>query len=330
MKTAKFGYIEPGQSEITPESLYISRRKFMTIAGAVVAGSALAACGVLPAGQITSTPLPAPPLAGGRAPSPTPITGMDETGAPFTVIEAVTHYNNFYEFSMDKDSVYSLAEKFNPLPWTIEVGGLVQKPKTFDMEEILKMFPSEERIYRLRCVEGWSMVIPWLGFPLSSLLKQVEPTGDAKFVRFTSVMRPEEMPGQNFKAFAWPYIEGLRLDEAMHPLTILSTGLYGKSLLNQNGAPIRLVVPWKYGFKSAKSIVKIELVSEQPISFWETSGPEEYGFYSNVNPNHPHPRWSQATERRLGELARRPTLMFNGYAAQVASLYNGMDLDKNY
>jgi sulfoxide reductase catalytic subunit YedY len=320
---------EPSSSEVTPEALYLSRRSFMKAAGTAAAAGVLAACGVAPEGKIAPLST-ATPTALTVAKSPTPLPGVDESGAPFTAVEAATHYNNFYEFSMDKDSVYSLAEKFHPLPWSIEVTGLVEKPKTFAIEDITRKFTSEERIYRLRCVEGWSMVIPWLGFPLSSLLKEVQPAGDANYVRFTTVMRPDEMPGQKFQMFTWPYTEGLRLDEAMHPLTILSTGMYGKDLLNQNGAPIRLVVPWKYGFKSAKSIVRIELVAYQPATFWETSAPDEYGFYSNVNPGHPHPRWSQATERRIGEFNRRKTLMFNGYADQVASLYQGMDLDKNY
>jgi sulfoxide reductase catalytic subunit YedY len=231
---------------------------------------------------------------------------------------------------LGKEEVATLAPKFKPKPWTVEVGGMVNNPKTYGLDDILKKFPREERVYRLRCVEGWSMVIPWLGFPLANLLKEVEPTGDAKFVRFITVMRPDEMPGQLDPSFPWPYNEGLRLDEAMNELTILSTGLYGTELPNQNGAPIRLVVPWKYGFKSIKSIVKIELTNEQPATLWSTVSASEYGFYSNVNPNRPHPRWDQDTERRIGESKRRKTLMFNGYEKQVASLYTGIDLIQNY
>ena len=245
---------------------------------------------------------------------------------PANSFEDITNYNNFYEFSTDKEAVNPLSKDFVTTPWTVEVSGLVNNPKTYGIEDLLKKFPQEERIYRLRCVEAWSMVIPWTGFPLASLLKEVEPTSDAKFVRFETVLRPKEMPGQDSPFYPWPYQEGLRLDEAMHDLTILATGLYGQPMPNPNGAPIRLVVPWKYGFKSIKSIVKIELVAEQPSTLWNTVGPNEYGFYSNVNPNRPHPRWSQASERRIGELGRRETLMFNGYAEQVASLYEGMDL----
>jgi sulfoxide reductase catalytic subunit YedY len=215
-------------------------------------------------------------------------------------------------------------------PWSVAVGGLVQKPKTYGVEDLLAKFTQEERVYRLRCVEAWSMVIPWQGFPLASLLREVEPMSGAKYVRFETLYDPEQMPGQSSRWYKWPYAEGLRLDEAMHPLTILSTGLYGKSLLPQNGAPIRLVVPWKYGFKSIKAIVKIDLVGEQPVSLWMAAAPNEYGFYSNVNPDVPHPRWSQATERRIGELSRRETLPFNGYAEDVAQLYTGMDLKANY
>jgi sulfoxide reductase catalytic subunit YedY len=226
--------------------------------------------------------------------------------------------------------VASLAQGFKPSPWAVEVYGLVNKPKTYGMEDLLKNFTQEERIYRLRCVEAWSMVIPWTGFPLASILKEVEPTSAAKFVRFESVDRPDEMPGLSMSGYSWPYQEGLRLDEAMHDLTILATGLYGEPMPNQNGAPIRVVVPWKYGFKSIKSIIKIELVAESPSTLWNDANPREYGFYSNVNPDRPHPRWSQASERRIGELGRRETLPFNGYGAQVAHLYDGMDLLENY
>jgi sulfoxide reductase catalytic subunit YedY len=254
----------------------------------------------------------------------------DELGDALTPFDAVTGYNNYYEFSTDKEAVAPLAKNFVTSPWTVAVGGLVNKPKTYGVEELLAKFTQEERIYRLRCVEGWSMVIPWLGFPLANLLREVEPMSGAKYVRFETLHDPKRMPGQNAGWYRWPYAEGLRLDEAMHPLTILSTGLYGKTLLPQNGAPIRLVVPWKYGFKSIKAIVKIDLVEEQPVSLWMAAAPNEYGFYSNVNPEVPHPRWSQAAERRIGELNRRPTLLFNGYADEVAPLYAGMDLVANY
>jgi methionine sulfoxide reductase catalytic subunit len=254
----------------------------------------------------------------------------DELGDPANSYEDITNYNNYYEFTTDKENVAKLAQDFNPSPWTVEVYGLVTKPKTFGMEDLLSKFTQEERIYRLRCVEAWSMVIPWEGFTLASLLKEVEPTSDAKYVRFESVLRPEEMPGQKSPFYPWPYQEGLRLDEAMNDLTILATGLYGQPMPNQNGSPIRLIVPWKYGFKSIKAITKIELVAEQPDTLWSMIGPNEYGFYSNVNPNRSHPRWSQASERRIGEIGRRETLMFNGYTEQVAYLYEGMDLDVDY
>ena len=305
-------------SEITPYSQYLSRRDFLRAAGIVTGSALLAACSpsasatVEPAGEVPDLP-----------------AKSDELGDPANSYEDITNYNNFYEFSTTKEAVNTLSQDFSSEPWTVEVYGLVNHPKKYGIEDLLK-FPQEERVYRLRCVEAWSMVIPWTGFPLASLLKEVEPTSDAKFVRFETVYRPEEMPGQKSPWYPWPYQEGLRLDEAMHDLTILATGLYGMPMPNPNGAPIRLVVPWKYGFKSIKSIVKIELVAEQPSTLWNTVGPGEYGFYSNVNPERSHPRWSQASERRIGELARRPTLMFNGYAEQVASLYEGMDLIQEY
>jgi sulfoxide reductase catalytic subunit YedY len=255
---------------------------------------------------------------------------MDELGAPANSFQDITNYNNYYEFSTDKEAVNPLSKDFVTEPWTVEVYGLVNNPKKYAMEDLLKKFPQEERIYRLRCVEAWSMVIPWMGFPLASLLKEVEPTSDANFVRFETLMDTKQFPHEGSHLYPWPYQEGLRLDEAMHDLTILATGLYGQSLPNPNGAPIRLVVPWKYGFKSIKSIVKIELVDQQPGTFWKTVNRNEYGFYSNVNPNQSHPRWSQTSERRIGELSHRQTLLFNGYAEQVASLYQGMDLTQNY
>jgi sulfoxide reductase catalytic subunit YedY len=246
-----------------------------------------------------------------------------------TSLDAITNYTNFYEFTVDKQGVASLAQDFITSPWTVEVGGLVHNPKTFDIDDLLK-FEQEERIYRMRCVEAWSMVIPWQGFPLARLLEEVEPTSQAKYVRFETIYDPDQMPGQNSTTYPWPYVEGLRLDEAMHDLTLLATGLYGESLLPQNGAPIRLVVPWKYGFKSIKSIVKIELVEEMPTSLWAALAPNEYGFWANVNPEVDHPRWSQATERRIGKSDRLETLFFNGYAEEVAHLYPDLDLKKWY
>jgi sulfoxide reductase catalytic subunit YedY len=250
-----------------------------------------------------------------------------------TPYKSVTTYNNFYEFGTDKEDPAANAGKLKTRPWTVKVEGEVKKPKTFDIEELLKLAPLEERIYRMRCVEGWSMVIPWVGYPLSELIKRVEPNGNAKFVEFYTLLDPDQMPGQKMPILDWPYVEGLRMDEAMHPLTLLSFGLYGQTLLNQNGAPVRTVVPWKYGFKSAKSIVRIRFTEKQPVTAWQKSNPVEYGFYSNVNPERDHPRWSQKSERRLGEeifSRRRPTLMFNGYAEQVASMYAGTDLTKFY
>jgi sulfoxide reductase catalytic subunit YedY len=316
----KFKSVPVRSSEITPYSQYLSRRDFLKAAGIVTGSALLAAC----APSVTDSTVP-------EAEAPVVASGLtDELGSPANSFEDITNYNNFYEFTTDKEGVARLAERFNPAPWTVEVYGLVNKPTTFGMEDLLGKFTQEERIYRLRCVEAWSMVIPWTGFTLSSLLKEVEPTSDAKYVRFETVNRPEEMPGMKSPFYPWPYQEGLRLDEAMHDLTILATGLYGQPMPNQNGAPIRLVVPWKYGFKSIKSVVRIELVAEQPSTLWSMVGPNEYGFYSNVNPEVPHPRWSQATERRIGEFGRRETLMFNGYAEQVAYLYEGMDLSVNY
>ena len=313
----KYKSIPVKSSEITPYSQYVSRRDFLKAAGLVTGSALLAACS--PKG--TATP---------AADAPNYPVEKDELGDPTNSFEDITHYNNFYEFTTDKQGVSRLAEQFHPKPWTVEVYGLVNKPKTYAIEDLLSKFTQEERIYRLRCVEAWSMVIPCTGFTLSSLLKEVEPTSAAKFVRFETVNRPDEMPGLDGLFYPWPYQEGLRLDEAMHNLTILATGLYGQPMPNQNGAHIRLVVPWKYGFKSIKSIVKIELVDKQPATLWNSIGPNEYGFYSNVNPDRPHPRWSQASERRIGELSRRPTLIFNGYAEQVADLYKGMDLIENY
>jgi methionine sulfoxide reductase catalytic subunit len=305
-------------SEITPHSVYLRRRD--VLAGALGA----AAFAMLPSRVTRAAPITAQKSA----------FSTDETP---TRREDATSYNNFYEFGVDKTDPAANAHLFKPTPWSVKIDGLVAKPATLSLEDILKPVTLEERIYRLRCVEGWSMVIPWIGFPLAELLKRVEPTGSAKYVAFETLVRPEEFPGQRglFQPLPWPYLEGLRLDEAMHPLTILATGMYGETLPNQNGAPLRLVVPWKYGFKSIKSIVRISLVEKQPPTTWQSSASSEYGFFSNVNPEVDHPRWSQATERRIGEgsglfAKRRPTLMFNGYGEQVANLYSGMDLRENY
>lgn len=305
-------------SEITPKEVYLSRRDFIKAAGFIAGSAALAACTPEVAENSDDTPAVDRPAF------------TDELGDVANTFEEITNYNNYYEFSTNKEAVASLAKNFNPSPWTLEVGGMVNNPQTFGIEDLLKLFPQEERIYRLRCVEAWSMVIPWNGFPLASLLKMVEPTSTAEYVRFETVYRPEEMKGQGSPFYPWPYQEGLRIDEAMNDLTLLATGLYGEMMPTQNGAPIRLVVPWKYGFKSIKSIVKIELTDQRPQTLWSTVAPNEYGFYANVNPNVDHPRWSQASERRIGELSRRETLMFNGYGEQVAALYDGMDLSLHY
>lgn len=314
----KYKSIPVRSSEITPYSQYLSRREFLKAAGILTGSALLAAC--------------APKATGSAVPEEESAfpPQFDELGDPANTFEDITNYNNFYEFSTNKEAVAPLSENFTTSPWTVEVYGLVKRPKTYGIEDLLSKFTQEERIYRLRCVEAWSMVIPWTGFPLARLLNEVEPTSNAKYVRFETVYRPEELKGQGSGFYPWPYNEGLRLDEALNDLTILATGLYGQPMPNQNGAPIRLVVPWKYGFKSIKSIVKIELVEERPQTLWNTVGPSEYGFYSNVNPERSHPRWSQASERRIGELSRRPTLMFNGYGEQVAHLYDGMDLMQSY
>lgn len=249
---------------------------------------------------------------------------------PLTPRTSVLNYNNFYEFSTDKDGVAAAAANFRTTGWQVTVGGLVHTPRVFDMDDIKRISPPEERVYRMRCVEAWSMVVPWAGFSLSKLLALVEPMAEAKYVAFETLLDPSRMPNQKTDVLGWPYVEGLRLDEAMHPLALLATGLYGQELPPQDGAPVRLITPWKYGFKGIKSIVKITLTADQPPTTWNMLAPSEYGFYGNVNPNHDHPRWSQATEQRIGESGRRPTLMFNGYADQVANLYRGMDLDANY
>jgi len=299
-------------SEITPPEIYRERRRFMQGMGVLAASAAL---GVAPDTQAGTR------LAGVRSSAYT----LDDEKTPY---KAVTTYNNFYEFGTGKSDPADHAGSLKTRPWTVTVEGEASKPGVYDIDSLLKLAPLEERIYRMRCVEGWSMVIPWVGFPLGELIRRVAPTGKAKYVEFVSLNDPRQMPGQRSGVLDWPYVEGLRLDEAMHPLTILAVGLYGEVLPNQNGAPIRLVVPWKYGFKSAKSIVRIRFVEKQPLTAWMRAAPQEYGFYSNVNPHVDHPRWSQAKERRIGEFLKRDTLMFNGYGAQVAQLYRGMDLQR--
>jgi len=305
-------------SEITPEHVYYSRRQFLKAMGLLGAGALLAACAP------SETPSPIS-TAVNEATMP-----AADTAVGLNTYEQIANFNNYYEFTTDKERVAKLAQDFKSSPWEVEVYGLVNKPKVFGIEDLLKTFQQEERIYRMRCVEGWSMVIPWQGFSLSALLKEVEPLSSAKYIRFETLMDEEQMPGLRNKLYPWPYQEGLRMDEGMNDLTILSTGLYGKELPNQNGAPIRLVVPWKYGFKSIKSIIKIELVDYEPATMWSSIAPNEYGFYANVNPDVSHPRWSQASERKIGERGRIPTMLFNGYAEEVAHLYSDMDLSQNY
>jgi methionine sulfoxide reductase catalytic subunit len=333
--------------EITDEKNYLNRRTFMR--AAVLATSVVGTGWVYrklnsPGGAASATGDPTQPLLADvinaaqseptTAPSSAPVAESiakafktDEVQTPFNDI---THYNNFYEFSTDKAGVADAAKNFVTRPWGVTVEGLCKRPKVFDLDDLLKLSPPEERVYRMRCVEGWSMVIPWNGYSLSKLLDRVEPLSSAKYVAFTTLLDKKKMPNQKTQVLDWPYVEGLRMDEAMHPLTILATGIYGRTLPNQDGAPIRLVVPWKYGFKGIKSIVKIELVDAQPPSTWNAYAPNEYGFYSNVNPAVDHPRWSQATEQRIGESGRRKTLLFNGYAEQVGGLYAGMDLRANF
>ena len=319
------------ESEITDKSVYLNRRNFMR---AAALATTTVATGVL---YRKLNPPPPPPRVGEKLPDVVKPATADAQASgfivnePTTPFEDITTYNNFYEFSTDKADVADAARNFVTRPWSVAVEGLVNKPKTYDLDDLLKIAPREERIYRLRCVEGWSMVIPWVGFSLSKLLEQVEPTAQAKFVAFETVTDRRQMPNQRRRDILdWPYVEGLRIDEAMHPLALLASGLYGEALPPQDGAPLRLVVPWKYGFKGIKSIVKIRLVEGEPPTTWNREGPDEYGFYSNVNPKVNHPRWSQARERRIGEFGMRETLMFNGYADQVASLYRGMDLRRNF
>lgn len=309
-------------SDITTEAVWRSRRDLILRAGVAAAGLGLPGWAARSAFAQGAGVLAGQPNAA--------FSVMDKQ----TSFADITSYNNYYEFGVDKGEPASNAGKLQTRPWAVSVEGEVGKPRTFDIDELLKLAPMEERVYRLRCVEGWSMVIPWVGYSLSALLKQVEPTGNAKYVEFVTAVQRENMPGVRAAILDWPYVEGLRIDEAMHPLAMLVFGVYGKVLPNQNGAPLRLAVPWKYGFKSGKSLVKIRLVEKQPVSSWIKAAPQEYGFYANVNPTVPHPRWSQATERRIGEdglfTPKRKTLMFNGYADQVASLYQGMDLKANY
>jgi methionine sulfoxide reductase catalytic subunit len=318
-------------SEITPLSAYVNRRSFINMG--------IAAASVVTTGWVYrrlnragSAEVDTPALAGLTASpdGPAAIASGFRVDEPMTPLRSVSNYNNFYEFTTNKESVAAAAAGFVSKPWQVAVEGMAHKPRVFDLDELMKSMPIEERVYRMRCVEGWSMVIPWSGFPLAKLLERVEPMGGVEYVAFQTLLDPVRMPGQKGGVLDWPYIEGLRMDEAMHPLTLLAVGLYGHELPPQNGAPLRLVVPWKYGFKGIKSIVKITLQSTRPATTWNLSAPSEYGFFSNVNPEVDHPRWSQATEQRIGESGRRPTLMFNGYGPQVAHLYSGMDLRENF
>jgi sulfoxide reductase catalytic subunit YedY len=298
-------------SEITPKDQYLNRRKFLAASGAAV--GALAFAPSADAAKLANV-----------------VKSSYTVNEKVTTLDDASHYNNYYEFGTGKEEPAHYANTLITSPWKVQVGGMVGKPKTYDLDDLMKIASVEERTYRMRCVEAWSMVIPWDGIPLAALLKQVEPTGNAKYVAFQSLFNEKQMPRAKYAGIELPYVEGLRLDEAMHPLAILAVGMYGETLPNQNGAPIRLVTPWKYGFKGIKSIVKITLTDKMPPTTWNIANAREYGFYSNVNPQVDHPRWSQASERRIGELFKVKTLMFNGYADQVASLYNGMDLKKNY
>jgi sulfoxide reductase catalytic subunit YedY len=321
---------EPSSSEITSESLYLRRREFLKNT-ALAAGTA-AAFGTGLVWLVGQRPPPdapeQPPLA--QAAAVTTVAGAYDTDEGMTPYQSVTTYNNYYEFGLDKGEPARNAHTLQVRPWTISVEGEVARPQVIDVDTLLQWFTPEQRVYRMRCVEAWSMVIPWLGFPLADLIHRLEPTSHAKFVEFTTLLDPERMPGQRDPVLKWPYVDGLRMDEALHPLTLIAVGLYGKVLPNQNGAPLRLVVPWKYGFKGVKSIVKIRFTETQPRTSWALAAPREYGFYANVNPAVDHPRWSQASERRIGDLSRRKTLPFNGYADEVAGLYAGMDLRQNF
>ncbi len=327
---------EPPPSDITPAAVYARRRQWLQRAG-LFAATSLAWGGALSAlsgrGRADApTPPPVPTSSAAGAPprwrvrKPSPFDASDKPNR----YEDITSYNNFYELGLSKSAPARLAASLKPRPWTLAIDGEVEKPHLVDIDQLLRWFPLEQRIYRMRCVEAWSMVIPWVGFPLAALLKRINPTSRAKYVAFETLVDPTQLPGQHQDTLAWPYVEGLRIDEASHPLTLLAVGLYDAPLLGQNGAPLRLVVPWKYGFKSIKSIVKMHLLSQRPRTSWAAAAPDEYGFMANVNPAVDHPRWSQASERRIGQLGRIPTLAFNGYGEQVASLYRGMDLRKHF
>lgn len=330
IRTGRDGFQHPVASEITPRAVYEDRRRLLKWMATGVAGAGLATWAQREAlAQQVQRPGKLAPLAGAKSTAPGAVT-MEKV----TDYKDATTYNNFYEFGTDKSDPAQNAHTLKTKPWTVEVSGLVKKPGKYAIEDLLKLSAQEERIYRLRCVEGWSMVIPWVGYPLAKLVEKVEPLGNAKFVEFLTLADPKTMPFVGSRVLEWPYAEGLRMDEAMHPLTLLTFGMYGEVLPNQNGAPVRLVVPWKYGFKSAKSIVAIRFTEQMPRTAWNKAAAQEYGFYSNVNPEVDHPRWSQATERRIGEdglfAKKRKTLMFNGYEPQVGQLYAGMDLKKNY
>jgi len=320
---------------ITPPEVYFNRRAFLKAGAVAVAVGATAwvyrRINSLPPPTVEQPVLARLELSTTAASDYPPVIAKAfHTNEELTPFQNITHYNNFYEFSTDKDGVAEAIGNFSTQGWRVTVDGLVSRSGTFDLDDIRKLSEPEERIYRMRCVEAWSMVIPWAGYPLAKLLDRVQPLSAAKYVAFTTLLDPKMMPGQRTGVLPWPYVEGLRMDEAMHPLTLLTTGLYGHELPAQDGAPVRIVIPWKYGFKGIKSIVSIRLVAEPPVTTWNQYAPDEYGFYANVNPNHAHPRWSQATEQRIGEAGRRQTLMFNGYGEQVASLYAGMDLDQNF
>jgi sulfoxide reductase catalytic subunit YedY len=312
-------------AEITPERLYLRRRDFLIGGAAAATGLTVALAGC----KSQASPGPSPSASEPSLPGVVQKSPF-RTDEPLTSFKDITTYNNFYELGTDKSDPAANAHRLHTRPWTVAFEGEIKRPQVIDIDTLLKLYPLEERVYRLRCVEAWSMVIPWVGFPLGPLIKRLEPTSRAKYVAFTTLLAPDQLPGQKTSVLDWPYVEGLRMDEALHPLAILAVGLYGKALPNQDGAPVRLVVPWKYGFKSIKSIVKIRLVESEPPATWNRYSPHEYGFYSNVNPDVDHPRWSQARERRIGELTRRKTLPFNGYAAEVAGLYAGMDLRKYF
>jgi sulfoxide reductase catalytic subunit YedY len=322
------------EDEVTPEALYHRRREFLKdslLFTATAAGVGLGLTSLLK-GRRSDPPSSSAGTEAASDPPALEVSGRSSfsTDEPPTPYRDVTTYNNFYEFGLDKDEPARRSGTLKTRPWTVTVDGEVGKPMTVDVDQLLRLFPVEERIYRMRCVEAWSMVIPWVGFPLGDLLRRVEPTSKARYVAFTTLLDPAQMPEQSGRVLDWPYVEGLRLDEALHPLAILASGLYGRALPHQNGAPLRLVVPWKYGFKGIKSIVRIRLTADQPPTTWNMAASQEYGFYANVNPAVDHPRWSQASERRIGEIGRRPTLPFNGYADQVAGLYAGMDLRRDF